>query len=57
LAVHANLFNNTFWSVIVMLMLVGYLVAPHGIWHLCVHTHADEHEDHVAAPIKVFQQR
>ncbi len=57
LAVHANLFNNTFWSVIVMLMLVGYLVAPHGIWHLCVETHADEHADEVAGPIKVFQQR
>jgi glucan phosphoethanolaminetransferase (alkaline phosphatase superfamily) len=54
LAVHANLFNNTFWSVIVGLMLVGYLVAPHAIWHLCVGTHADEHE---AAPIKVFQQQ
>lgn len=66
LAVHANLFNNTFWSVIVMLMLVGYLLAPHAIWHLCVGTHMDEHEhehadagkgEPAAAPVKVFQQR
>jgi len=54
LALAAHLFSNTFWSVIVLLMLVGYLVAPHVIWHLCVGTHAEEHE---TAPIKVFQQR
>ncbi len=54
LAVHANLFNNTFWSAIVLLMLIGYLVAPHAIWHLCVGTHLDED---AAAPAKVFQQR
>jgi hypothetical protein len=36
LALAANLFNNTFWTVIVVLMLVGYLLAPHAIWHLCV---------------------
>ena len=51
LALAANLFNNTFWSVIVLLMLVGYLAAPHAIWHLCVGTHADE-----AHPLKVSQQ-
>ena len=56
LAFAANLFNNTFWTVIVLLMLVGYLLAPHAIWHLCVGTHAEEHADE-AAPIKVFQQR
>ncbi len=22
-------------------MLVGYLVAPHAVWHLCVATHAE----------------
>jgi uncharacterized membrane protein len=54
LALAANLFNNTFWTVIVLLMLVGYLVAPHAIWHLCVGTHVDEHE---AAPVKISQQR
>lgn len=64
LAFAANLFNNTFWTVIVMLMLVGYLVAPHAIWYLCVGTHADEHEDEHAnaseagaVPVKIFQQR
>lgn len=45
LAFAANLFNNTFWSVIVLLMLVGYLLAPQAIWHLCVGTHADEDRD------------
>jgi len=64
LAFAANLFNNTFWTVIVMLMLIGYLLAPHAIWYLCVGTHADELEDgHAdtsaagAAPAKIFQQR
>jgi len=42
LAFAANLLNNGFWSFIVVLMLVGYLVAPHAIWHLCVGTHASE---------------
>lgn len=52
LALAANLFNTVFWSVIVGLMLVGYLLAPQAIWHLCVKTHDDEHKP---APIKVFQ--
>jgi uncharacterized membrane protein len=56
LALAAHLFHNTFWSVIVLLMLLGYLVAPHAIWHLCVGTHAEEHTDE-AVPNKVFQQR
>lgn len=43
LANAANLFNSTFWTIVVLLMLAGYLLAPHGIWHLCVRTH--EHED------------
>ena len=54
LAFAANLFSNAFWTVIVLLMLVGYLVAPHAIWHLCVRTH--EHEDE-SDPVKVSQQR
>ena len=29
-----------FWQIIVWLMLAGYLLAPHGIWHLCCGTHA-----------------
>ncbi|MBT8059858.1 MAG: hypothetical protein KJO33_09695 [Gammaproteobacteria bacterium] len=28
-----------FWLLIIGVMLVGYLLAPHGIWHLCVGTH------------------
>lgn len=39
LAVFANLLHHQFWIVIVVLMLVGYLLAPHGIWHLCAGTH------------------
>ncbi len=60
LALAANLFNNGFWTFIVLLMLFGYLVAPHAIWHLCVGTHADEHVDgHMdeVVPNKVYQQR
>jgi hypothetical protein len=51
LAFAANLFNNGFWTFIVLLMLVGYLIAPHAIWRLCVGTHTDE-----AHPLKVSQQ-
>jgi uncharacterized membrane protein len=52
LATVANLFANGFWTFIVVLMLVGYLLAPHAIWHLCVGTHAQEHmaEESKAAP-------
>lgn len=51
LAFAANLFNNAFWTFIVLLMLVGYLIAPHAIWRLCIGTHADE-----AHHLKVSQQ-
>lgn len=53
LASAANLFNSIFWITIVALMLVGYLLAPHAIWHLCVGTHADEPEV-AAGPINRF---
>ncbi|MDD4880143.1 MAG: hypothetical protein PHR30_04345 [Gallionellaceae bacterium] len=56
LADAANLFHNTFWTVIVGLMLLGYLVAPHAIWKLCVGTHALEPEDDKAHPVKIYQQ-
>ncbi len=49
LANAANLLNNSFWTAIVVLMLVGYLLAPHAIWHLCVGTHAEEHAEATAA--------
>lgn len=55
LANAANLFNSSFWTAIVGLMLLGYLAAPHAIWHLCVGTHAGEHEDEDVAPIKFSQ--
>ncbi len=48
LANAANLFNDGFWTFIVGLMLVGYLVVPHIIWHLCVGTHAEDHADGIA---------
>ena len=43
LAKTANLFGNLMWTVVVFLMLIGYFLAPHGIWHLCVGAHADDH--------------
>jgi multisubunit Na+/H+ antiporter MnhG subunit len=42
LAHATNMLNHAFWIVIVLLMLVGYLFAPHAIWHLCVGTHQEE---------------
>jgi uncharacterized membrane protein len=56
LGFYANLFNNDFWTFIVLLMLVGYLLAPHAIWHLCVGTHEHAHEDE-GNPVKIYQQR
>lgn len=33
------------WNGVAVVMLVGYLIAPQGIWYLCVGTHAgDAHE-------------
>ena len=31
------------WSLVVLVMLVGYLLLPRAIWHLCVGTHKDRH--------------
>ena len=31
-----------FWQIVVVAMLVGYLLAPHGIWYLCQGTHTAE---------------
>jgi hypothetical protein len=33
-----------YWHTIVWLMLIGYLLAPHGMWHLCHGTHVASHE-------------
>ncbi|MEQ1532008.1 MAG: hypothetical protein HOO97_00815 [Sideroxydans sp.] len=52
LADAANLLNHPFWIVIVAFMLVGYLLAPHAIWHLCVGTHADEQVEVEPVPLK-----
>lgn len=30
-----------FWILVTTVMLVGYLLAPRGIWQLCVGTHAN----------------
>lgn len=49
LAEVTNLFGGVFWIALVMTMLVGYLLAPHAIWHLCVVTHAASHHDDLAA--------
>lgn len=58
LADAANLLHNGFWTLIVALMLVGYLIAPQAIWKLCVGTHAEEpnHEtDTASAANPLFQ--
>lgn len=53
----ANLYQNNFWTFIVVLMLVGYLLAPHGIWYLCTRTHEHEHEDESEVQARnLFQQ-
>jgi len=36
---------NGFWQWLVVAMLVGYLLAPHGIWRLCVGTHDTEEDE------------
>ncbi len=33
------------WAWVTALMLTGYLLAPHGIWHLCSATHRAGHDD------------
>ena len=33
------------WNVVTVVMLVGYLLAPQGIWRLCVATHYRGDED------------
>lgn len=52
LATVANLFATGFWTFIVVLMLVGYLLAPHAVWHLCVGTHAREHADEESRAVR-----
>jgi len=36
---------NGFWWWLVVAMLVGYLLAPHGIWKLCVGTHTTDQDE------------
>lgn len=45
LAQATNLLKHPIWALLVVLMLLGYLLAPHGIWHLCVGTHGKEQEE------------
>lgn len=33
-----------YWQFLVWVMVIGYLLAPHGIWHLCRGTHAVAHD-------------
>jgi len=54
LADAANLLKHPVWAGIVVFMLVGYLLAPHAIWHLCVGTHAEVHETAESIPAKDF---
>lgn len=45
LAQATNLLRHPMWALLVALMLLGYLLAPHGIWHLCVGTHGKEQKE------------
>lgn len=35
-----------FWLGVIAVMLLGYLLAPHGVWHLCVGTHSHSKSEH-----------
>jgi hypothetical protein len=37
------------WNWVAVVMLTGYLIAPLGIWKLCVGTHVDSHGNHLNA--------
>lgn len=50
LADAANLLKHPLWIFIVVCMLVGYLLAPHAIWHLCVGTHTETLEKEASLP-------
>lgn len=39
-----------FWFLVIFIMLVGYLLAPRGIWHLSVATHGHEAETPAIPP-------
>lgn len=39
-----------FWFLVMVVMLLGYLFAPYGIWHLSVATHGKDHEHPVSPP-------
>ena len=36
-----------FWLLVAAVMLVGYLLAPHAIWRLCVATHNDSETQNI----------
>ncbi|MBN4061472.1 MAG: hypothetical protein COB41_10445 [Proteobacteria bacterium] len=40
---------NGFWRWLVVAMLIGYLLAPHGIWRLCVGTHGTDEDESLPA--------
>ena len=42
LANATHLTHHFFWISVVMIMLIGYFFAPHGIWYLCLHTHQEQ---------------
>ena len=46
---------NGYWWWLVITMLVGYLLAPHGIWKLCVGTYAAHESDEVRSMVSSNQ--
>ena len=53
LAFAANLFGNGFWSLLVPLLLVGVLLAPHALLHLGVGKHSEAKS---ASSLRMSQQ-
>ena len=45
-----------YWWILVGLMLAGYLLAPHGIWQLCVATH-ENHQNSTSDNVERGEQQ
>lgn len=39
----ANLYSDGIWIALIVVMLIGYLLAPHAVFRLCAGMHAQQH--------------
>ncbi len=46
-----------FWQVVAIVMVVGYLLAPQAIWHLCVGTHTGHSDNDTKNTLAVGGER